>query len=63
MIVRDGLRLGNSVEAAGRVLTPILRVRYTIGSESRPPGLSERSSRSGSCSRRTTRPTSSPSIC
>ena len=30
MTVRDSLRLGQPVEAAGRVLTPVLHVRYTV---------------------------------
>jgi hypothetical protein len=30
MIAHDTLRLGSPVEAMGRVLTPVLRVRYTI---------------------------------
>ena len=38
MIVRDTLRLGSPVEAAGRVLTPVLRVRYTIGGDSSAAG-------------------------
>lgn len=33
MIMRDGVRLGSPVKATGRILTPVLRVRYTIGSE------------------------------
>lgn len=33
MIVRDAVRLGPPIEAAGRVLTPVFRVRYTIGSD------------------------------
>jgi hypothetical protein len=38
MIVRDLVRLGNPVEAAGRVLTPVLRVRYTIVGDSSAAG-------------------------
>lgn len=38
MIVRDVVRLGDPVEAAGRVLTPVLRVRYTIGADSSAAG-------------------------
>lgn len=30
MIVRETVRLGEPVMAAGRVLTPVLRVRYTV---------------------------------
>lgn len=30
MIAKDAVRLGDPVEAAGRVLTPVLRVRYTV---------------------------------
>ncbi len=30
MIAVDAVRLGRPVEAAGRVLTPVLRVRYTV---------------------------------
>ena len=30
MIATDGVRLGDPVEAAGRVLTPVLHVRYTV---------------------------------
>ena len=30
MIATDAVRLGNPVEAAGRVLTPVLHIRYTI---------------------------------
>lgn len=37
MMVRDSFRLGQSVEAAGRVLTPVLRVRYTV--EGADPGV------------------------
>ena len=38
MIVRDMVRLGNPVEAAGRILTPVLRVRYTIGGDNSAAG-------------------------
>jgi hypothetical protein len=38
MIVRDMVRLGNPVEAAGRVLTPVLRVRYTLVGDSSSAG-------------------------
>jgi hypothetical protein len=38
MIVRDLVRLGIPFEAAGRVLTPVLRVRYTIVGESSAAG-------------------------
>ena len=30
MIATDAVRLGNPVATAGRILTPVLRVRYTI---------------------------------
>jgi hypothetical protein len=30
VIATDAVRLGPPVEAAGRVLTPVLRVRYTV---------------------------------
>ncbi|MEN6518526.1 MAG: hypothetical protein ABFC38_10075 [Methanospirillum sp.] len=30
MIAKDAVRLGNPVETAGRVLTPVLRIRYTV---------------------------------
>lgn len=30
MIAKDAVRLGDPVEAAGRVVTPVLRVRYTV---------------------------------
>jgi len=30
VIATDGVRLGPPVEAAGRVLTPVFRVRYTV---------------------------------
>lgn len=36
MTVRDSFRLGPPVEAAGRVLTPVIRVRYTV--ENAGPG-------------------------
>jgi hypothetical protein len=30
VIAKDAVRLGNPVETAGRVLTPVLRIRYTV---------------------------------
>ncbi len=30
MIAKDAVRFGASVEAGGRVLTPVVRVRYTV---------------------------------
>jgi hypothetical protein len=38
MIAHDGVRLGRPIEAAGRTLTPVLHVRYTIGSGSTVAG-------------------------
>jgi hypothetical protein len=38
MITRDTVRLGAPVKAAGRVLTPVLHIRYTIGSGSSSAG-------------------------
>ena len=36
MIEHDGYRLGSPVEAAGRILTPVLHVRYLVGGGSSP---------------------------
>lgn len=30
MITKEAVRLGNPVELAGRVMTPVIRVRYTV---------------------------------